>query len=310
MVTSLISFADSRLSLTARRFEKQANSLDTFDVVKVFSEEDFPSDFRVQFQDYLVPGIRGFGYWVWKPWIIKTQLESLNDGDLLVYSDVGFTLRPEGITRLNEYLRQVSNTEQGVLLFQAIRPTPDSPVKDDGRSLPAWFDRYWTKVDLLDHFGVRHAQAVIDTPQIQSGLIFIRKCPTSVSFINKWFEVFETDFHLVDDSPSNNQPLRGFREHRHDQSVLSVLGKMHGVDTVSSTEFWMPNKWTSLSDWDALEATPFHANRDLNFGTNVTKTGANKDVGSKLALRSLAYNVVLMSKRIRNLFRPIPERYL
>ena len=40
--------------------------------------------------------------------------------------------------------------------------------------------------------------------------------------------VFLTDFSLIDDSPSKSENMNGFREHRHDQSVFSLLFKVHG----------------------------------------------------------------------------------
>lgn len=310
MTKCIISFADSRLSSTSERFTREAVSLRTFDYVRVYSEFDFSSELQSQFGEYLQPGVRGFGYWVWKPWIIKNELESLRDGDLLVYSDVGFTLRPEGRHRLGEYLDKATNSDLGILLFQAVRPGAESPVKDDGRSIPAWFDRYWTKADLLDYFDVRKSVEIIDTPQIQSGLIFIRKCKESVEFIDKWLEVFKFNMNLVDDSESMIKNYHGFREHRHDQSVLSLLGKIHRAETVSSSEFWIPKWWSSLADWKLLEETPFHARRDLDFGSFAGKSGANKDANSKIAFRSLTYNLILFCKRIFNLARPVSQRFL
>lgn len=40
--------------------------------------------------------------------------------------------------------------------------------------------------------------------------------------------VFLTDFSLIDDSPSKSENMNGFIEHRHDQSVFSLLFKVHG----------------------------------------------------------------------------------
>lgn len=310
MATTLISFADSRLSASAARFESQAAQLAVFSSIKVFSEKDFTTEFQTRFEKHLRPGVRGFGFWVWKPWIIKTKLNLLSEGDILVYSDVGFRINPTGRPRLYEYLSRVKRSESGVLGFQATRPEKAGPVKDDGRSLPAWLEKYWSKGDLIDYFGVRDQPEIVGTPQIQSGLIFFRKCPSSLSFVDQWLEVYESDFALVDDSESRSNNFNGFREHRHDQSVYSLLGKLNRIDTISSTELWMPHWWTSIADWQALERTPFHARRDLDFGSYPNKSGANKDVAAKFTSRSLRYSFVLLFKRLANVFKPISKRYL
>lgn len=310
MTISLISFADSRLGETVARFTRQALQIDVFDSVRVSSENDFTEEFLRQFNNHLQPGTRGFGYWVWKPWIIQTALKKLSEGDILVYADIGFHINKAGKKRLLEYLDRASKSKSGVLGFQAVRPEPDGPVLDDGRSLPAWQEKYWTKGDLIDYFGVRESTDIMDTPTIQAGLIFFRKCASSESLVNDWLSVFQTDFQLVDDTPSKSQNFRGFREHRHDQPVFSILGKLNNIDTISSSEFWMPRWWSSLADWKALENTPFHAVRDLQFNSKETTTGANKDLGSALSLRSLSYSAALFVRRVLNLFRPVSKRSL
>lgn len=284
--------------------------MNAFESVRVYSELDFTRNFHAMFDENLKPGIRGYGYWAWKPWIIKKELEAGSYGDLLVYADIGFNLNPRGQSRLREYFQRVQDSTSGVLGFQANRPDPGGPVIDDGRSIPAWFDRYWTKGDLIDYFGVRNANHILETPQIQSGLIFIRNCPNAMALIDDWFQVFRTNMNLVDDSESISPNFPGFREHRHDQSALSILGKLRGIDTISSSEFWMPHWWTSIADWKALELTPFHATRDLDFGSNSLRTGANKDANSRFTLDSLSYNVKLLMRRLANLSKPVAKRFI
>lgn len=273
MRTELISFADSRLSGSVARFKDQAAAIQVIDSVRVFSERDFTEEFQSQFNDHLQPGIRGFGYWVWKPWIIQTPLKQLFEGDILIYAHIGCHINPAGRKRLLEYIDRVNRSKSGVLGFQAIRPEPDGPVTDDGRSLPTWLDKYWAKGDLIDYFEVRESPEITDSPAIQAGIICFRKCASSLSFVNDWLTVFQTNFELVDDSPSRSPNFQGFREHRHDQSVLSILGKLNQIDTVSTSEFWMPRWWSSIADWKALENTPFHAVRDLQLIPNKQKPG-------------------------------------
>lgn len=44
------------------------------------------------------PHFQGAGYWVWKPFIILKELEHLQDGDYLLYTDAGRP--PEGFSAI------------------------------------------------------------------------------------------------------------------------------------------------------------------------------------------------------------------
>lgn len=51
---------------------------------------------------------RGYGYWLWKPYIVKKQLEKMNDNDILIYADSGCELNVNGLPRLVEYINAVN----------------------------------------------------------------------------------------------------------------------------------------------------------------------------------------------------------
>ena len=294
-----LSFADTRLTRSLVRIRREARSFDFYDDIITFDETDLDEEFRTRFASVLKPNVRGFGYWVWKPQIILQALRTMNEGDILQYADVGFHLNPAGLWRLRDYFDIAGAAPSGVLAFQGKRPQP--PLLDDGRDLPTWPDRFWIKGDLLDHLDARNDPSILDTPTIQAGLLFIRKCPTSVKLIESWLSVFEHDFTLVDDSPSLSANLPGFREHRHDQSVFTVLGKRNKIDTISSNEFWYPKPWISQGDWRVLQSFPLHAKRSLDFGPAGNIRRSLLKTLSALRPRNFLYSLRLMINRIRQL---------
>jgi hypothetical protein len=294
-----LSFADARLSRSLVRIHREASSLDFYDEIVTHDETNLDRQFRTRFASVLRPNIRGFGYWVWKPQIILQVLRTMNEGDVVQYADVGFHLNPGGTWRLRDYFDIASAAPSGVLAFQGKRPQP--PLLDDGRDLPTWPDRFWIKGDLLDHLDVRNDPSILDTPTIQAGLLFIRKCPASINFLESWLSVFETDFTLVDDSPSRSPNLPGFREHRHDQSVFTVLGKRNNIETLSSNEFWYPKPWISQGDWRALRNFPLHAKRSLDFGPAGNLRRSLSKISSALRPRNFSYSLRLMMNRVRRL---------
>jgi hypothetical protein len=218
-----------------------------------------------KFFDKLKGNVRGFGYWCWKPQIIKQVLDHLDDGDILQYTDVGCRLNIQGKTRLMEYFELASQDPLGILAFQNIAPS--GPLIHDGRQLLGLIDSHWTKGDLIDYFAVRDRPEITETPTIGAGIFFLKKGADSCALISDWLKVYETQFALADDSPSKSPNLGGFIENRHDQGIFSLLCKTRGVYTISAYEYWYP-KINDLrhADWASLANMPIHAKRDKDYG--------------------------------------------
>lgn len=259
-----ITFASSDLHRSLFRIEKQARALAFYDQLCIFTEHDLAPDFQARFKQHLRIGSRGYGYWCWKPQIILQLLDRVNEGDVIQYTDAGCHLNKNGIDRLADYFNFAQNAENGILAFQAGPPGPE--LQFDKRQFQLFPDGEWAKGDLLDYFSVRDQKEVVFTPSVGAGILFIRKCPQSIRLIQEWLEVIEVDFHFIDDTPSRSPNLPGFREHRHDQAIFSLLCKKYGVTKLSGYEFWYPSKNILEPDWKALKNYPIHARRDRDKG--------------------------------------------
>lgn len=84
-----LSFADSRMSAALERLGRQAEALDFFDEITLFTEHDLSAEFTSRMGRYLTPSCRGFGYWSWKPWVIHHVLQEMEEGDRILYLDAG-----------------------------------------------------------------------------------------------------------------------------------------------------------------------------------------------------------------------------
>jgi len=286
----IVSFADSRLRGSRSRFVDQARKFG-FSTVRVYDEKKLSRSFRKNFSSRLRPEIRGFGYWVWKPHIILHRLNELPEGDVLIYADVGFHIRIEGIDWFLEYLRNMKAENADFLAFRSCAPK-NRPYWD-GRWVPHLPDSHWSKGDLLDHLQMRNRPEVHDAT-IGSGLLFMRNSKTSRMFIEQWQGILE-NLHLVDDSPSISPNLEGFVENRHDQAALSLMLKSGSVKIAfeNAFDYWFPLPggiyWKS--DWNALASAPFWARRDLRKKPEVR------------ALRRWANHLYLSVKRFRDRLR-------
>ncbi|MCM0718135.1 glycosyltransferase family 10 [Parabacteroides sp. W1-Q-101] len=237
----LCSFGDSRYEASRERLQEQAEDFDLFDAIHLYNEFDLPASFREDFKDQLQADVRGFGYWVWKPQVILDTLSKMDDGDVLLYVDMGCHLNSRGREKLLEYWQEVKQNDSGFLVspMEAIRK-----------------ECYWTKGDLLDYFQVRGTETA-SSPQYQAGVIFVRKEAGTIGLIQRWLKLYYECFHLLDDSPSRSPDEAGFVEHRHDQSALSLLLKRHGASEIPLEEVYRPG-------WDLCKRFyPILVERDL-----------------------------------------------
>jgi hypothetical protein len=259
-----LSFASSPMRRSLNRIEVQAKALNFYDNLFFYDESDLDEGFTTKFANKLVHGSKGFGYWSWKPQVILQVLRRMQDGDILQYTDSGCHLNEKGMQRLYDYFKLAQQSKTGILAFQLKDPDGLLPPPEIGALDLSEFK--WVKGDLLDHLCVRDRADITCTQTIGAGIIFIRKCAESVAIIEQWGAVADFSFALIDDTPSVSANLDGFIEHRHDQSIFSLLCKLNDVDTLSAYEYWYPSVDGSGPDWKILQNFPVHAKRDKDFG--------------------------------------------
>jgi hypothetical protein len=192
---------------------------------------------------------------------VKQILNQINEGDVVHWVDAGCHMNRRGRWRLQEYFTLADISPTGVLGFQCRAPEP--PFPHDGRELPDFRDSEWTKGDLLDYLGVRDNHQLLNEPCIGACTFMIRKCPNSVAFVDRWLSIPYEDYSLIDDSPSRSPNPEGFKEHRHDQSIFSILSKLQNVTTVSVYESWYPfANDCNNPDWSMVKNYPIQVRRD------------------------------------------------
>lgn len=235
----LCSFGDKSLAGGFTRLQKQADEMGIFDGVYFYTQSDLDKDFKRKFRSKMVPYSRGFGFWCWKSQIILQTLDKLEDGDILLYMDIGSHLNVGGKKRLLEYFDIVNSSPTGILAFQS----------------PTHLERTLTKMDVFEYFDVIDNKSFTDTTQIEGGHIFLKKCSQSMLFVKEWNQVLYDDFSLITDEQSRLENFEEFKENRHDQSILSILGKKCGIMTFSTDETYSIN-------WDTMKDFPLLAKRD------------------------------------------------
>lgn len=85
----LITYGDSKFEISKTRFVQQAGALKIFDKIIAYSEQELSEGLR---NSEVFKEKRGGGLWSWKPDVILTTLNNMEDGDILIYCDAGCSL--------------------------------------------------------------------------------------------------------------------------------------------------------------------------------------------------------------------------
>lgn len=160
---------------------------------------------------------RGSGYWLWKPFIIKETLKEMDDGDVVIYSDAGIEIVGD-LSPLIELCRH----KNGILLFAG-------HYDDVGAPGPNICSK-WTKRDcfiFMDCDEPRYYQSQM----LDASFLVLAKTERSIAFIREWL-VYCCQSQILIDQPnlSGLLDLPDFVEHRHDQSILSLMAHRDGLE--------------------------------------------------------------------------------
>lgn len=171
------------------------------DEVLVYREADVRAWFD-QAPELLRGPTRGYGWWSWKPWcILDAMRRRAGRGDVVVYADAGVAFEAP--------LAAHAAAVRHALLFRL-----GQWRAHDYRNLA------WTKRDAFALMGCaddEHREAV----QLNAGLQVYRHTPEALAFLGRYRD-WCLRREVVDDAHAVAN-YAGFRDHRHDQSVLSLL---------------------------------------------------------------------------------------
>lgn len=223
MSITLINYANRGYVQSRREQKESALTIAGIHKVIEYNYNDIDDDFKQSHVKHF-NNLRGGGYWLWKPYIILKTLDTLQDGDVLVYCDSGAYFR----SSIVPYIEKMSGS---IMLFE-----PECKT---------FIEEVWTKMDILEHLQVQDDTSIVTSIQLEAGFILLKKSDISYRFIKEWLELCK-DYHLISDEPSLKPNSFLFSENRHDQSLLSVLGKkykhIYNID-IEDKPFIVHHKW-------------------------------------------------------------------
>ena len=201
-----INYANGRY-LKAQQYCSQSAKEAGFDEVISYSINDIDSNF-IEKNKSILNQSRGAGYWLWKPYFIKKTLDKINDGDLLVYSDSGSIYQASVQPLIDSILKD----KHGVLSFE----------------LKGLIEKDYTKRDAFILMNLDDSKYT-DSSQREATYIWLIKNDFTTNLVKEYLD-FAQDSKIITDEPSSNKNYDSFKDHRHDQSIWSLLCKKYNIE--------------------------------------------------------------------------------
>jgi hypothetical protein len=207
------------------------------DNIFLFKERDIDNDFYLK-NNMHFKNIRGFGFWVWKPYFIKKMVENCNNEDVFIYVDAG----NEVIGDLNCLYNLCLKDSKGVILFENTDGEPNGNV---------WTNNIWTKSDCFNLMGLKESKYIYGN-QVNASYIVFRKTDFSKLFFDEYLNYCE-NYNIISDEPNITENFnKDFIDHRHDQSILSLLAIKYNIKTYRDPSECGNHKITKLSEYGQL----------------------------------------------------------
>jgi hypothetical protein len=206
------------------RICNEAKIFNMFDSIVGKTDADLKSDtdFWNKHGKFIESNKRGYGYWLWKSYIVLNHLKTINEGEILLYCDSGCTFNIHGITRMREYISMLNNSNLDVVSFQT-EHIEHKLTKND----------VFVKLNTPEHDKL--------TGMYIATSFLLKKSEKTIRMIEEWYNL-ASQYNLINDTPSITPNHTTFVEHRHDQSILSLIFKKYGTITLTDETYfenWM-----------------------------------------------------------------------
>lgn len=202
----LINYADDNFRDKQAYCTKMAKKKGKFDKVIEYSPSIIDDDFYKKNYKILSQK-RGAGYWLWKPYILKKTLETLNYNDYLFYCDSGACF----IDNVDILVSSLESSESDMMVYE----------------LPL-IEKQWTKRDafiLMDC----DKEEFSESNQRLATYFMLKKTSKTEEFVDDYLK-FCLDERILTDIPNTTKDnYLNFIDHRHDQSVFSLLTKKYNI---------------------------------------------------------------------------------
>lgn len=201
-------YADRRFRKAQRLNSKTAKKWGADRVIE-YTRMDIDPEFYAANKEIL-DNPRGGGYYLWKPYVFYRAYQELGDGDYLIYTDSG-SIYVDSIQKLIDCMEK----EQVNLMLFSLQNE--------------MLERKYTKRDAFILTGCDE-EKYANTPQSIGGYMVCKRSHEVEEFFQEVLS-YAQDIRVISDCPNTmgKENYSGFVDHRHDQSVISLISKKRGI---------------------------------------------------------------------------------
>jgi len=226
----LMSYANGKFINNQKRLNKSGKAYGIKNIISYTDSDLKRTKFYNKYKGILDQP-RGAGYWLWKPFFIYKAMKELNDGDILIYSDSGAVFVEKPMPLLTLALKEK------ILLFTNNEPN----IK-------------WNKRRCLSKMNC-DSKKYLDAPQVSAGFQIYVNNEETRKFVKEWL-YYCCMPGVIDDttsSPGEYEEYAEYKEHRHDQSVLTNLATKYNIplyrDPSQGGNYIKPLKFRQKGEW-------------------------------------------------------------
>ena len=253
-----LTFANNNY-MSTQRIANEAKSFKMFDFIVSKSDTDI-SDYLSKHSDFIRRESYGFGRFIWKPKVIFDLLESVNDDDIILYSDAGTHFNVGGIERFHYYLSTILKDKEMCVFSSNDKYKPVYFCKSD--CIMSYYPDFHKDIELYPEVN----------KYCYAGLLLIRKTPNTVQLVREWLSLCE-NYHFLDCSSSNIYPEKShFVGQDADNGILNIcLVKFKNIVNiiypdevclyVGDKQVHQTNTNLNTLDWSLLNDKPFQCRR-------------------------------------------------
>ncbi len=202
-----VNYADQKFQRAQKLNSKTARQWGA-DRVLEYGPGDIDDTFRRRNQEILDTP-RGGGYYLWKPYFYRKAYDELGENDYLVYIDSGAVY----VNHIQYLIDCMEHEKVPLMIFSLERER---------------IEKGNTKRDAFVLTGCDETKYT-DTPQSIGGYFVCKKASVVEAYLDEVLR-YAQDIRIISDEP-NVMGLPNYKEfvdHRHDQSVISLMSKKYG----------------------------------------------------------------------------------
>lgn len=204
----MVNYATSRYYKSQEKLNQSALRWGVDKVIS-FREQDLRRTSFYNKNKKILQQPRGGGYWIWKPYIILKVMSKIKENDIVIYCDSGMKV----IQSLHP-LVDICKRKNEIMLFRTHN----------------LLNKVWTKRDCFV-FMKCDSPKYWDSEQLMGSFSLFLNNEKSRTFVKEWL-TYCCNEQIITDVPNqcglNNFPE--FKDHRHDQSILSLLAVKHKIE--------------------------------------------------------------------------------